>query len=86
MGLLKTKEEWRGQGCAKACINNLSLEMRSHGIIPFVYIEDDNEASKKLFETLGFEKTHTASWICYLPPENKENECREPESNTKCYS
>ena len=33
--MLKTKPEWRGEGCAKACINNLAFHMESIGIVPY---------------------------------------------------
>ena len=67
MGFLKTDDRWRGQGCAQACVNNLAVEMRSHGVVPYVFIEQNNTASLKLFQKLGYEKTHEANWIYYLP-------------------
>ena len=67
LGLLKTSPEWRGEGCAKACINNLAAHIESLGIVPYVYIEDFNVGSISLFEKMGFIKTHDASWICCLP-------------------
>ena len=67
MGLLKTKEEWRGRGCAKACINALASKLASMGITPFVYIEDFNQTSINLFEKLGYVKTHTAAWVIATP-------------------
>ena len=71
MGLLKTSSDWRGEGCAKACINNLAFHMESLGIVPYVYIEDWNVGSISLFEKLGFVKTHDASWICCLPKQHQ---------------
>jgi len=71
MGLLKTSSEWRGEGCAKACINNLAFHMESLGIVPYVYIEDWNVGSISLFEKMGFVKTHNASWICCLPKQHQ---------------
>lgn len=71
MGLLKTKQEWRQQGCAKAVVRKLAHHMATNfGVRPYVYIESDNAASIKLFESMGFVKTHVASWICYLPNKN----------------
>lgn len=67
MGLLKTSPEWRGEGCAKACINNLAYHMDTLGITPHVYIEEDNVGSISLFEKLGYVKMHGASWIGFLP-------------------
>ena len=67
MGLLKTSPEWRGEGCAKACINNLAYHMDTLGITPHVYIEEDNVGSISLFEKMGYVKMHGASWIGFLP-------------------
>ena len=67
LGLLKTKDEWCGNGCAKACIKSLSNHLLKFGITPFCFIEDFNQGSMKLFEKLGFEKTHDCSWIIYSP-------------------
>ena len=68
MGLLRTKEEWRGQGCAKACVNNLAYHMMaSIGITPYVFIEDYNTDSMKLFEKLGYVKTHESHWVNCKP-------------------
>ena len=70
MGLLKTSPEWRGEGCAKACINNLAYHMETLGITPHVYIEEDNIGSISLFEKMGYVKLHGASWIGFLPKNN----------------
>ena len=67
MGLLKTKEEWRGQGCARACIDALEHRLTTLGITPYVFIEDFNKVSMSLFEKLGYEQTHEACWIVCLP-------------------
>ena len=83
MGLLKTVEEWRGQGCAKACTNNLAEFFQSIGIKPFVYIEHDNHVSIKLFEKMGYKQTHKASWICYLP-KNELYESKSKEEKKYC--
>ena len=67
LGLLKTKDEWRGNGCAIACIKSLSNYLLKFGITPYCFIEDFNQTSMRLFEKLGFEKTHNGSWIIYSP-------------------
>lgn len=68
MGMLKTKEEWRGRGLAKICVNNLACHMMtSIGITPYVTIEDYNTASINLFEKLGYVKTCKAYWVQYKP-------------------
>ena len=67
LGLLKTKEDARGNGCAIACIKSLSNCLLKFGITPYCFIEDFNQTSMRLFEKLGFEKTHNASWIIYSP-------------------
>jgi len=68
---LKTKEEWRGRGCAKSCINALAAKLASIGIVPYVYIEDFNQTSINLFEKLGYVKAHPAAWIITTPNSNK---------------
>ena len=70
LGLLKTKEDWRGNGCAIACIKSLSNYLLKFGITPYCFIEDFNQTSMRLFEKLGFEKTHNGSWIIYSPDES----------------
>merc|ERR1712062_824799 len=67
LGLLKTKEEWRGRGCAKSCINALATKLASIGIVPYVYIENFNQNSINLFEKLGYVKAHSAAWIITTP-------------------
>jgi GNAT superfamily N-acetyltransferase len=73
LGLLKTRDDWRGQGCAKTCVEALSNRLASIGVTPFAYIEDDNVASINLFKKLGFQETKRAFWVCYLP--NSKDEC-----------
>jgi len=67
MGLLKTIPEWRGEGCAKACIDTLANHLKALGITPHVYIEADNDGSISLFEKMGYVKAHGANWIAYSP-------------------
>ena len=67
MGLLMTKEEWRGKGCAKKCVQALEEKLISHGITPYCYIEDYNKASNGLYKKLGYEKTHRIYWIVTSP-------------------
>lgn len=68
LGLLKTREKWRGNGCAAACIKALSKHLLKFGITPYCFIEDFNHTSMRLFEKLGFEKTHDCSWITFISP------------------
>ena len=72
MGLLKTKEEWRGKGCAKACIKSLEDKLLSLGVTPYCYIEDFNVTSMGLFEKLGYEKAHESYWIIMAPKSSTE--------------
>ena len=53
MGLLQTIPEWQGDGCAKACINNLAYHLESLDVTPYCFIEDGNVASEALFKTMG---------------------------------
>ena len=70
MGLLRTKDEWQGQGCAKACVQNLAMHLDSIGMDPYVYIEIGNDLSIQFFEKLGFTRDHDATWIYYVPNSN----------------
>ena len=63
LGILQTVPEWRGEGCAKACINNLACHLESLGVTPHTHIEDGNTSSLALFEKMGFIKTHNARWV-----------------------
>ena len=67
MGLLMTKEEWRGKGLAKKCVQALEEKLVSLGITPYCYIEDYNKASMGLYKKLGYEKTHQIYWIVTSP-------------------
>ncbi len=67
MGILFTPESHRRKGHARKCILGLSHKLISLGLTPFVYIEDHNSSSRKLFSSLGFEMSHRASWIGYVP-------------------
>ena len=61
MGLLQTIPEWQGEGCAKACINNLAYHLESLNVTPYCFIEDGNVASEALFKTMGFVKTNNVN-------------------------
>ena len=63
LGLLQTIPEWRGEGCAKACINNLACHLESLDVRPHCFIEDGNISSESLFKKMGFVKTHNARWV-----------------------
>ena len=41
----------------------LKLLQKSHGLTPLTYVVQDNTASIALFNGLGFESTHEASWL-----------------------
>ena len=67
MGLLRTVEDWQGQGCAKASINALAFELTKSGVTPYVYIESFNDASINLFEKLGYRRVCDVFWVGYSP-------------------
>ena len=71
LGLLKTEKEWQGNGCAMACIKVLSNYLKKFGITPHCTIENYNQTSMKLFEKLGFKKTHDCSFITYYSSINE---------------
>ncbi len=68
MGILFTPPEHRRRGHARRCVAALSRRLLSLGLVPFVYVEEDNAASRALFSGLGFAKEQQrSSWIGYLP-------------------
>ena len=65
MGMLYTNEKYRRQGCAKILIREAKEYAKTLGLVPYVHVEEDNLASGRLFEQLGFVKDQYAAWIGY---------------------
>lgn len=60
MSRLYTLESHRRRGYAKLAVQYLSKRMAQAGLIPFVHIVVENEASYKCFQSLGFQQV----WSC----------------------
>lgn len=68
MGMLYTLPEHRRRGLAKISIASLVIKLIEKGYcknMPFVFIENKNEASKNLFTSLGFTKISNVVWAGY---------------------
>ena len=65
--MLYTLENHRKLGLGKAIIIKvIGLWIdKKYGLAPFVYITNDNDASKKLFTSIGFQKVNDCCWIGY---------------------
>ncbi|KAI5108517.1 hypothetical protein C0J45_2111, partial [Silurus meridionalis] len=54
MGMLYTLPEHRRKGYAKVLVNVLAKKLHSEGYPVYCFIEEENQASYKLFTSLGF--------------------------------
>eukprot|EP01112_Ceratiomyxa_fruticulosa_P015904 TRINITY_DN4753_c0_g1_i1.p1 TRINITY_DN4753_c0_g1~~TRINITY_DN4753_c0_g1_i1.p1 ORF type:complete len:259 (-),score=42.73 TRINITY_DN4753_c0_g1_i1:4-780(-) len=63
IGMVHTKEEYRGKGFAKKVIAYLALKILEVGATPVCHVSDDNIPSIKCMEALDFVKGEKVSWI-----------------------
>lgn len=67
MGMLYTMPEYRRKGYAKALVATLAKKLHSEGYPVFCFIELKNQASYRVFSSLGFtaDPSYRATWfIC----------------------
>jgi len=65
LGLLYISHEERGKGLGSALAHYMVQFAANYGIVPFVYIEDDNTKSIGLFQRLCFGKMEEASFLSH---------------------
>ncbi|XP_050981133.1 glycine N-acyltransferase-like protein 3 [Labeo rohita] len=64
MGMLYTQPEHRGKGYAKALVTAMAKRLHSEGYPVYCFIEEWNELSYKLFQSLGFteDPSYRSTW------------------------
>lgn len=67
IGIVFTLQEHRRKGYAKAAISMLVKKQLLAGRTPYCFIVEGNEASKRLFEELGFVEQSRLCWVHCLP-------------------
>lgn len=65
LGILYTLPEHRGKGYAKVLISTMAKKLHAEGYPVYCFIEEDNMASYKLFQNLGFteDASYRAAWF-----------------------
>jgi len=63
IGFLNVLPEFRRHGYGTEITNAIIKEVREHGEIPFVHIEEDNVNSIKLAKKSGFKEDKFVSWL-----------------------
>ncbi|XP_062375835.1 glycine N-acyltransferase-like protein 3 isoform X2 [Sardina pilchardus] len=65
LGILYTKPEHRGKGYAKALIASMSKKLHDEGYPVYCFIEEDNDASLRLFKNMGFteDPSYRVAWF-----------------------
>ncbi|KAF7710904.1 glycine N-acyltransferase-like protein 3 [Silurus meridionalis] len=65
MGMLYTVAEHRRKGYAKALVSVLAKKLHSEGYPVYCFVEEENQASYRLFTSLGFtaDLSYRATWI-----------------------
>ncbi|XP_070771874.1 glycine N-acyltransferase-like protein 3 [Enoplosus armatus] len=65
MGLLYTLPEHRGKGYAKVLVSTMAKRLHAQGYPVYVFIEEENAVSYRLFKNLGFidDPSYRAVWF-----------------------
>lgn len=63
IGFLHVLPEYRRKGYGKEIVLDLIQKVRKKGKIPFVHIEESNEKSINLINSLGFKKDKMVNWF-----------------------
>lgn len=66
-GMLKTREAHRNKGLGSFLLRRVMEIVLELGLVPCVYIEDDNEVSKRFFKKCGFVQGDFSQWIFHNP-------------------
>lgn len=75
IGMLYAREPYRGRGYGRIVVQALTAELASahaHGdraVPPFCYVAEDNAASLRIFEGLGFARRGLVAYIRFFPIE-----------------
>lgn len=71
IGMLHTREAFRGQGYARLCVDSLCAAIFATGQPgrneAFCFVGTGNRSSQSVFRQLGFSVTHDAHWIVWIP-------------------
>ena len=71
--MLYISPEERGKGLGSALALSMVEYAAKYGIVPLVYIEDDNNASIGLFKKLGFGKMEEAKFVNHVATKQSDN-------------
>lgn len=63
IGFLHVLPEYRRKGYGKEIVLDLIQKVRKKGKIPFVHIEENNQKSMNLINSLGFKKDKMVNWF-----------------------
>jgi predicted GNAT family acetyltransferase len=63
MAMLRVREEYRGQGMARAITYTMARRVMAWGLEPFLHINRNNAASIRLTESMGFERHGVYAWM-----------------------
>lgn len=63
MGIMYTKEGYRKKGIAKLLTEYVTAAQLERGMLPYLHIIKDNEASIKLAESSGFKRYGVVEWF-----------------------
>ncbi|XP_067277496.1 glycine N-acyltransferase-like protein 3 [Pseudorasbora parva] len=68
IGMLYTLPEHRGKGYAKALVTTMAKKLHSQGYPIYCFIEESNQLSYKLFNSLGFteDSAYRAAWYEFI--------------------
>ena len=65
LGMLRTMERFRGQGLARVVVSALVEAQFARGREAYCYIVEGNEASERVFESVGFRRVMDVYWSVF---------------------
>ena len=65
LGMLHTMERFRGKGLARVVVSALVKERFARGRVAYCYIVAGNEASERVFESVGFRRVMDVYWSVF---------------------
>lgn len=54
--VIQTKEKYRNKGYGKSIVEKISIDLLKDGIMPIYWVNEENNMSKKLAKSIGFEE------------------------------